>query len=130
EALARDRRAVERLREAMSLSEEPAVRARIACELFGLLVYSGEWDVALALIDSALRDVGDHDRDGTIRLETMRAAMTAYDPRLVDRFDRDRPRLQTLAIGGEPAARPLSLLLAVVSAWRVDGIDQAVGLVE
>jgi DNA-binding CsgD family transcriptional regulator len=130
EALMRDPRAVAHLNEALRLSAKPAVRARIAHELFGLLVYAGQWDAALALIDSTLRELGDHDPDGAIRLETMRAAMAAYDPRLVDRFDRDQARLRALAIGGGPGARPLSLLLAVVSAWRVDGIDQAVGLVE
>jgi len=130
EALTRDPRAIARLREALELSEGPAARARIAHELFGLLVYSGQWDAALALVDSTLRELGDLDPDGAIRLETMRAAMAAYDPRLVDQFDRDHARLRALAISGGPAARPLSLLLAGVSAWRVDGIDQAVGLVE
>ena len=130
EALMRDPRAPAHLEEALRLSDDPPVRAQIAHELFGLLVYSGGWDLALALIDSTLRELGDRDPTGAIRLETMRAAMAAYDPRLVDRFDRDLPRLRTLAISGAPAARPLSLLLAVAAVWRLDGIDQAGELVD
>ena len=100
EALARDPGSVGRLQEALRCSEEPAVSARIADELFGLLLYAGQWDAALELLDSTLSELGDRDPAGAIRLETKRAGMAAYDPRLVDQFERDHARLHALAVGG------------------------------
>ena len=129
EALVREPRAIGRQEEALRLSEEDHVRARIAIELFGLLLYAGQWDAAIALVDRTLRELGGRDVEGAVRLETMRAGMEGYDPRLVERFDRDQARLRALAAGGGQAARPLSVLLGVLSAWRIDGIDQAVDLV-
>jgi DNA-binding CsgD family transcriptional regulator len=130
DALVRDPRAAERLREALRLSKEPGIRMRISEELFALLLYAGQWDAAIALVDSTLHELGYLDRDAATRLETLGAAMAAYDPRLVHRFDRDHARLRTLASGGGAAARPLSVLLGVLAALRVDEIDLAAGLVE
>jgi DNA-binding CsgD family transcriptional regulator len=130
EALARDPRAIARQEEALALTAEPEVRARIALELFGLLLYAGQWDAANAVVDRTLGELDGGDPDGATRLETMRAGIEGYDPRLVERFDRELARLRTLAARGGQAARPLSVLLGVHAAWRIDGIDQGVGLVE
>ena len=130
EALARDPRAAAHLQESLQLSEEPSVRARIADQLFGLLLFAGQWDAALELVDSTLGELGDRDPDAATRLETMRAAMAGVDPRLVARVDRDHARLKTLAKRDGSASRPLSVLLGALAAWRIDEIDQAAGLVE
>ncbi len=47
EALTRDPLALAHLQEALRLSDEPDVRARIADQLFGLLLFAGQWDAAL-----------------------------------------------------------------------------------
>lgn len=130
EALAREPGAIERQKEALALSTVPAVRARIALELFGLLLYAGQWEAASTVVDRTLGELDGGDPDGATRLETMRAGIEGYDPRLVERFDRDLPRLRTLAARGGRAARPLSVLLGVHAAWRIDGIGHALGLVE
>jgi len=130
EALTRDSRAGAHLQEALQLSDEPSERARIADQLFGLLLFAGQWDAALELVDSTLVELGDRDPDAATRLETMRAAMAGVDPRLVARVDRDHARLRTLVSRGGPASRPLAVLLGALAAWRIDGIDQAAGLVE
>jgi DNA-binding CsgD family transcriptional regulator len=130
EVLTRDPRAAAHLQESLRLSEEPSVRARIADQLFGLLLFAGQWDAALGLVDSTLGELGDSDPDAAMRLETMRAAMAGVDPRLVARVDRDHARLKALARRGGSASRPLLVLLGVLAAWRIDDIDQAAGLVE
>lgn len=130
EALTRDPLALAHLQEALRLSEEPALRVQIADQLFGLLLYAGQWDAALELVDSALRELGGRDPVAETRLETMRAGMAGYDPRLVERFDRDHARLKTLVRRDARASRPLSVLLAVHAAWRIDGIERAAALVE
>ena len=130
EALARDPRAAAHLQESLRLSEEPNIRARIADQLFGLLLFAGQWDAALELVDSTLGELGDGDPDAATRLETMRAAMAGVDPRLVARVDGDHARLKMLARRGGSASRPLSVLLGVLAAWRIDEIDQTAGLVE
>jgi DNA-binding CsgD family transcriptional regulator len=130
EALTRDPRALARLEEALALSEEPGLRARIAGELSGLLLFAGQWDTAISVVDSTLGELDGRDPEAAIRLETLRAVTAAYDPRLVDGFDRSRARLEALAARGGPAARPLSLLLGAVAMWRVDDLGRVVGLVE
>ena len=130
EALTRDPRAAAHLQESLRLSEEASVRARIADQLFGLLLFAGQWDAALELVDSTLSELGDRDPDAATRLETMRAAMAGVDPRLVALVDRDHARLKTLARRGGSASRPLSVLLGVLAACRIDEIDQAAELVE
>jgi DNA-binding CsgD family transcriptional regulator len=130
EALTRDPRAVAHMRESLRLSEEPSVRASVADQLFGLLLFGGQWDAALELVDSTLAELGDRDLDAATRLETMRAAMAGVDPRLVARVDHDYARLKTLARRGGSASRPLSVLLGALAAWRIDEIDQVAGLVE
>ena len=107
------------------------VRVRIASELFGLLLYAGQWDAAIALVDRTLHELGDLDADGATRLETMRAAMEAYDPRLV-RAVRSRPRATASACRRRRARRRdrYRCCSACSPRWRVDGIDQAAGLVE
>ena len=130
EALTRDPLAFAHLQEALRLSDEPAARALIADQLFGLLLFAGQWDAALAMVDSALHEPAGRDSDAVTRLETMRAAMAGVDPRLVEHVDRDLARLKGLARRGGTASRPLSVLLGVLAAWRIDDIDQTTGLVE
>lgn len=130
EALTRDPLALAHLQEALRLSDEPSVRALIADQLFGLLLFAGQWDAALAMVDSALHELAGRDPDAVTRLETMRAAMAGVDPRLVEHVDRDLARLKGLARRGGAASRPLSVLLGVLAAWRIDDIDQTTGLVE
>jgi DNA-binding CsgD family transcriptional regulator len=130
EALTRDPLALAHLQEALRLSDEPAARALIADQLFGLLLFAGQWDAALAMVESALHEPAGRDPDAVTRLETMRAAMAGVDPRLVEHVDRDLARLKGLARRGGTASRPLSVLLGVLAAWRIDDIDQTTGLVE
>jgi DNA-binding CsgD family transcriptional regulator len=130
EALTRDPLALAHLQEALALSDEPGLRARIADQLFGLLLFAGQWDLALEMVDSALHELAGRETDAVTRLETMRAAMAGVDPRLVELVDRDHTRLKALARQGGAAARPLSVLLGVLAAWRIDEIDQTAGLVE
>ncbi len=129
EALVRDPRALGHLEEALRRSGEPGTRARIAEELGTLLMFAGRWEDAIALVGVTLRELGDREPTTAIRLETLRAVTAAYDPRMVGEFDRARPRLEALAAGDAPAARPLALLLAAVAMWRTDGIDRVAGLV-
>lgn len=129
EALVRDPSAVRDLEEALRLSEEPALRARVSEHLTELFVLAGLWDAAVALVESALLELGGRDPDAAVRLEAWRAGVTAYDPRFIGQFDRRYAQLLELAAHGG-AARRLAVLLASVAAWRGEPRGEVVRLVE
>jgi DNA-binding CsgD family transcriptional regulator len=129
QATVRDPRALGTLEESLVLCEEPGLRLEVANLLFVTLVFAGQWDAAIALVDAELRDLDGHDPEASIRLETMRAITAAYDPGLVDRFDSEHARLQSLADRGGTPGRSLSLLLAANAAWRNRDGAEALALV-
>jgi DNA-binding CsgD family transcriptional regulator len=130
EAVVRDPRAVVDLREALRLTGQRDRRARIAHDLAEILVFAGQWEASLELIHAGLRDLGESDPDLQARLEALRALMEAFDPRFVGDFDRRLERLHVLAGRGEPGARWLSVMLAVVAALRGERPGEIVSLVE
>ena len=89
--------------EARQLAEDPVLRGNAAFELATALGLKGEWESAMSLVEDALEELGDRDRELAIRLESYRAAITASDPRLVAGFDRRLPMLHELVErGGRP----------------------------
>ena len=118
EGLVRDPSAMASLEQALRLSDDPSLRARVSEDLTALFVVAGSWDAAVALVETALAGLGDQDRDASVRLEAWRAGAAAYDPRFVAQFDERSARLHELVAGGGSAARPLAVLLASVAGWR------------
>jgi ATP/maltotriose-dependent transcriptional regulator MalT len=130
EAFGRDPAAIGHLQQALELAPEPVLRARVARDLYDMLVATGQWDAAVRVTSAALDELGDRDPELAVDLEVNRATARAYDPRLVADFDRDRERLQALAAGESWGARALSVLLAAVAACRGEDLDQVRPLVE
>jgi DNA-binding CsgD family transcriptional regulator len=130
EAALQDPAAIGHLREAMALSTDPLLRARIACSLVEMLVYAGQWDAAVALSRSALEELGERDRELALHLRTLWAAAGTYDPQLVDALEPHLDELHAQALSGGPAGRPLALLLAASRANRGERLDEVVPLVE
>jgi DNA-binding CsgD family transcriptional regulator/tetratricopeptide (TPR) repeat protein len=121
---------VEHFAEARRMSSDPLLRARAALELATALAFTGQPDASLTIIEEALLELGDLAPDLSLRFERMRAGATAYDPRLVDGFDRRLPGLLELTERSGEAARPLTMLLAAVLAWRGESADTVVSMVE
>ena len=130
EAAQLDVAAIGHLQEAMALSADSLLRARIAFSLVQLVLYAGEWDAAVALSQSALEELGERDGELALRLRTYQAAAATYDPRLVEAFEPQLDELHRQALAGGAAGRPLALLLAASRAHRGERIDEVVGLVE
>jgi DNA-binding CsgD family transcriptional regulator len=128
--LTNPRDAVEQLREAQSIAGDPVLRARVGADLGYLLAFLGDWGQSVATVDAALTELGDHDRELAVRLEGMACAQAAFDPRLVERFDRRRSVLQEAIDDGVPTARAPALLLAAVGALRGEKLDEVGLLVE
>jgi DNA-binding CsgD family transcriptional regulator len=122
--------AIASLAEALSLATDPALRAQIAEDLAGVQVLAGGWDDAIATLEAALSELANGDGDVATRLETMMAAVTAYDPRIVAQFNARWDRLLELARAGGTAARPLMLLMASVSLFRGTGQGDMADLLE
>ena len=130
EWLTGDPRAIEHLQAALAQSSDPVQRAQLSCELAGALTLTGQWDAPIALVQTALAELGDRAPALTVRLEHMRAGTAAYDPRLVAEFERRLPELRELVAREGAPARPLALMLAGVLAWRGQDVDEVVALVE
>lgn len=118
ETLTRDPSAVSHFEEAKRLERDPLRRARIARDLAETLVFSGVWERAPGLLEAALADASGHDDALALRIESMRAGIATFDPRLVADLDRRLPQLQAAAEGAGSAGRELSLLLASIVASR------------
>ena len=118
ETLTRDPRAVSDFEEAKRLERDPLRRARIARDLAETLAFSGVWESVPGLLDVALADTGGRDDALALRIESLRAAIATFDPRLVADLDTRLPQLQAAAEGAGSAGRELSLLLASIVASR------------
>ena len=105
-------------RDAQRLSADRVLRNTAALELASVLALTGQWEEPIAVTEAALADLGDSAPDLALRLERVRAATAAYDPRLVDNFDKRLPELHEMVRTGGPAARLLALLLAAIAAAR------------
>jgi DNA-binding CsgD family transcriptional regulator len=125
EKLSRDQRALDRLREALDLAVDPAVRSDIVCELSEALAAAGRWEPAMQVLEAVPPTSGGI----TLRMETQYATGAAWDPRRVGEFDRRLPRLRTLVDEGGPAARRLTLVLAAIGNMRGDPAPPVLDLV-
>jgi DNA-binding CsgD family transcriptional regulator len=105
-------------RDAQRLSADRVLRNTAALELASVLALTGQWGEPIAVTEAALADLGDSAPDLALRLERVHAATAAYDPRLVDNFDKRLPELHEMVRAGGPAARLLALLLAAIAAAR------------
>ncbi len=120
----------EQLERARRLAQDPLLRHTAALELATVLVLRGEWERPAALLRDALADLGDRGPELAVRLESLLAGIAISDPRLVDEFNRRLPVLEELAVSAGRPARPLSLLLAAVTAWREGDASKVAALVE
>jgi DNA-binding CsgD family transcriptional regulator len=130
EKLARQPAAVERFEEVARLASDPLTSARAMVEQAEILVYTGQWAEALALIDGARAALGDRDPQLSLRAEAIRSGLTAYDPRHVDEFVRRLPGLYELADGRDADARPLLMLIACFEASRGKALGEVRELVD
>ena len=116
EALARDPAAAAHLREALELSDDPFIRARIAAQLGSLLVWVGQPLEGYALLAHTIDALPD-DADPALRatLETVRVATASVDRRLVGEVAPRLPSLHELAEAAGPAG---NALLIFEACWR------------
>lgn len=129
EVAARDPAAIEHLTQALGLAATPDARARIALELGEILVAAGMWSASLGALEmaAAVNGVGP---EIVGELEAFRAVVRAFDPALVEAFDRSAGRLRRLATGDSWSARALAVLLANIAAIRGEDRAAARELVE
>jgi DNA-binding CsgD family transcriptional regulator/tetratricopeptide (TPR) repeat protein len=109
---------IQSLTEARRLASSPVLRGNAAFELAGALAMSGEWEAPLAIADEALAELDNLAPELSLRLERLRAGVSAYDPRLVHEFDRRLELYRDLASQQRPPARAIALLLANIEVLR------------
>jgi DNA-binding CsgD family transcriptional regulator/tetratricopeptide (TPR) repeat protein len=130
EMAVRDPATIGHLQEALELAEDPELRGRIALTLAEILAHAGQWEAGLAVMARAKRELGEANPELVTDLEAFQAVAMAYDPRLVDEFERDRPRLTGLSAEDGWAAHALASLLAAAAAVRCEGSAKVLGLVD
>ncbi|HEV2374506.1 MAG TPA: AAA family ATPase [Streptosporangiaceae bacterium] len=128
--------AVPHLRESLQTSSDLAVRAAVAASLAELLVLGGQWDAGASVAREALVELSGHQRLGgqsreaVARLQTWWAGLSAYDPELVDEFDRSLEELLVAADETGPVSSLLAGLLASVLGWRGERGCRVVALLD
>ncbi len=109
------------LEEALELSEDAGLRARIEIGLADAHLVSGRWDRALEVIENAQKRLGSVDHAVAAELAALGAFVMAYNPTTVDELDSSRASLEELITGESWAACGLAAVLAAVAAHRGDG---------
>ena len=112
ELQAREPSAVGRLRDALSITEQPAPRAEIALLLGKALINAGRPAEAEPVLTEAIGDLGGSDRDLALRLETWRSGLGVLSRQFRADLERRLPLLRPLAERGGPAGRGLLIVLA------------------
>jgi DNA-binding CsgD family transcriptional regulator/exonuclease VII small subunit len=143
EAVQRDEAAVGHFEQAMQLASGPAQQVRLARDLVETLMFAGRWDRALAEVDRALTADDDPERAGgraaddrpadpqdIARLEVFRAGMMANDPRLIDRFEYELPRLEAVAAREGRAGALMAALLASCAVCRGEPAARVADLID
>jgi len=125
ELACRDPAAIGHLQEALELVVEPVARGRIALHLAEILAAAGRWESIMTVLSDALTLLCDSSEEVTVELETFRAVIRAFDPRLVAAFDADRDRLRQLTARPGWSARALAALMASVSVMRGESLSEA-----
>ncbi|HEY1688427.1 MAG TPA: AAA family ATPase [Solirubrobacteraceae bacterium] len=120
ELLLRSPEAGAHLEAAIDLAEDPALRAGLRWRLADALLFQGEWDPALELLEAATADArAAGAEDLALRIDGRLLALRTLDMRGGGADEAERERL--LAIGAQSdlaGARPLRLNLALMLALR------------
>ena len=126
----RDPGAAVPLREVRALSSDRRERTLAAMALAETLTFDGQWDESAATVDEAIAELGGEDPELTLELEVVRAVIGAFDPAHAGELWRDRGRLLALSDGEAWPARALAALLAIISAFRGEHLDDIESLCE
>ncbi len=130
EMVQRDPASIGHLQEALELAADPDLRGRVALVLTEILCAAGQWEAATAIMETAQAELGEAIPELVIELSAFRAVTLAYDPRLVEQFDRERALFEALAEGDSWPAHALSVLLACVAGFRGEGRTKVLALLE
>jgi hypothetical protein len=130
EAIGRDPKAVPDLEEALALSSDPSIRARIAAELAEILILGTQWDAGMELVRVALSEVDERDMEMRARLLALRMSTRLIDAGVGGDSEPDEQRARALSVRAKVNGHALSLVLAMTLVTRLQDLDQVVGLVE
>ncbi len=114
----RDPTAVAELQGAYELAEDPELRIRMAVSLAEVLAHAGQWNSAMAVIESIDGELGQAEGEIQAEVAALTAVVTLNDPGRIDDFDRNRARYRQLARGDYWASHALAAMLAVEAVNR------------
>jgi DNA-binding CsgD family transcriptional regulator len=121
---------IDHLRQVQQTTGDAVLSAEAGAELAESLLYLGQWESAIEIIDTALDGLGGKDRELMLRLQGFATAFASFDPRLAHDVERRRRVLREAVRDGTPAARGPALLLASTDTLRIRDLENVLGLVE
>ncbi len=130
EVTRRNPAAIEVLREAHGLAQDPRQRAVAALALAEILTHSGHFQASVETVLAALAELDGSDPELALELEVARAVTFAFDPSLAPELWADRQRLLALSRQDAWPSRALSALLALTYALRGEELETVVPLCE
>jgi DNA-binding CsgD family transcriptional regulator len=129
ERICRDPAARVHLEQAWQATTEPIARARLAHQLADVLLFAGELDRYVAVLQAGLADLGDRDPELTVRLSADRALIIGTAS-LPESPAVTLEQLRGLAARSGPISRWAQLVLADVYAVRGERCQEVASLVE
>lgn len=130
ERIAGDPAAVGHLEHAWQATTDPVTRAGLAGQLANALHSAGELDRFLAVLQAALADLGDRDRDLAVRLHAHMAGLDLLTIHPTEAPEVALEQLRELATRSCPASRSAQLVLACVLALRGESCHEVAELVK
>lgn len=130
ERIARDPAAVVCLEQAWRATTEPVARARLADQLANVLYFADDLARASAVLQVGLTDLGDRDRELSVRMHADKAAMELLSVHPTEAHEVTLKQLRELVTHSSPVCRWVRLALAGVLALRGESCHEVAGLVE
>jgi DNA-binding CsgD family transcriptional regulator len=116
--------APDRLREALELEPDPRERAALALVLGRVLAIPGDMGDALEVLERAIDELGDDDRELSLRLESEAITFSRYAPATVASAQRRLAALREVQ-GTSPGERLILAQLAIESALVGDSAERS-----
>jgi ATP/maltotriose-dependent transcriptional regulator MalT len=130
EKIARDPAAVVHLQQAWQATSEPLARARLAGQLADTLYAASEFDRCLAVLQTELDAIHDHDPSLAAQLHAFKAYVDNCSVHPTEAPEVALDQLRDLASGDSPARRFAQLLLAIHLSTQGECRQRVIGLVE
>jgi DNA-binding NarL/FixJ family response regulator len=120
----RDPEAIGHLQEALAISDDPALRLRVAGDLAEMLAIAGQWEGSIEALDAVTDDIAGASPEAEAEIAAVRTGIMVYDPAFTATLARERPHLEELAARDGDASLAIAAFLTVQASHFGEGVER------